>query len=228
MIRLKKKLIYTTLLLTLFTFATACNSGSKTDKTAKTEPTEAVTVEPEPTTEPLPTAETTITEDENGNSICQNTSDGYTVSYDKESFELTNESHTISIHVPNTNKEASASEDGTEEGSSAYNEDGTSADNSYMNVFCTITTSTDVSAKDYRKALQTAYKKKCKKKAVKIGADKTKAVQFTISEGNGMRHEMYVVDGKDKVYVIELKCPKSQKKAYNSKLNAVLESLTFA
>ena len=223
---MKKKIIYTTLLLTLFTFATACSSGSKTDKTAKTEPTEAVTVEPEPTTEPLPTAETTITEDENGNSVCQNTSDGYTVSYDKKSFELTNESHTISIHVPN--KDASTSEAGTEEGSSAYNEDGTSVDNSYMNVFCTITTSTDVSAKDYRKALQATYKKKSKKKEVKIGTDKTKAVQFTISEGDGMRHEMYVVDGKDKVYVIELKCPKSQKKAYNDKLNAVLESLTFA
>lgn len=221
---MKKKIIYTTLLLTLFTFATACSSNSKTEDSAKTEPTEAVASEP--TTEPLPTAETTMTEDENGNAVCQNTSDGYTVSYDKDSFELTNESHTISIHVPN--KDASSDESGTEESSGAYNEDGTSADNSYLNVFCTITTSTDISAKDYRKALQTAYKKKCKKKEVKIGADKTKAVQFTISEGNGMRHEIYVVDGKDKVYVIELKCPKSQKKKYNSKLTAVLDSLTFA
>lgn len=223
MIRLKKKLIYTGLLLTLFTFATACSSDSKKENTTKTEPTEAVTAEP--TTVPLPTAETAITEDKNGNAVCQNTSDGYTVSYDKDSFELTNESHTISIRVPN--KESSPNENGTEGNASAYNEDGTSADNSYMNVFCTITTSTDISAKDYRKSLQTAYKGNYKKKEVKIGANKTKAVQYTISDGDGMRHEMYVVDGKDKVHIIELKCPKSQKKKYNSKLDAVLESLTF-
>ena len=223
---MKKKLLYSLLLVTILACTAGCG-GKDNSKESNANNENVVTETTEtPTIEPLPTAETTMTEDENGNAVCQNTSDGYTVSYDKDSFELTNESHTISIHVPN--KDASSDENGTKGNASAYNEDGTSADNSYMNVFCTITTSTDISAKDYRKSLQTAYKGNYKKKEVKIGANKTKAVQYTISDGDGMRHEMYVVDGKDKVHIIELKCPKSQKKKYNSKLDAVLESLTFA
>lgn len=222
---MKKKLIYTGLLLALLTMTTACGSDSKTDSTSNDSSKNAATQEPSKS--PLPTADTTVTENEKGDSVCKNTSDGYTIVYDKNSFEMTNEGHTISIHMPENKKNDNTKSDSEKKGANTYNKDGSAVDNSYMNVFCTITVSDDLSADDYKKSLQTAYKGKYKKKEVKIGADKITATQYVISDSGGIRHEMYVAEGKDKVYMIELKCAKSQKKTYNSKLTSILNSLTF-
>lgn len=218
---MKKKIVYSILLTVILACTAGC--GGKDSSNESNTNSKKVTSETTATPEPLPTAETKITEDGNGNNICENKSDGYTVSYEKDCFEMTSEGHSISIKMPGKNKN-----DSSEKNDSADNKDSSAVDDSYMNVFCTITTSTDISADDYYNSLQTAYKGKYKKKTVTIGNNKTKAVQYVISEGGGMRHEMYVIKGNGKVYMIELKCSKSHKKEYNNKLNAILDSLSFS
>ena len=64
-------------------------------------------------------------------------------------------------------------------------------------------------------------------KLYELGKNKTEATKFTISDENGTRHEIYVVDGKEKVWVVELKCAKSQKKEFDKTLTKVVDSLEF-
>lgn len=223
---MKKKLIYTGLLLGMFAFATACSSGNDADsKKADTEKTAEAEAEvtAEPTNTPLPTADVTVTK-QDGVSVCENNTAGYKVSYKDDTLEMSNENETISFQAPNEN-----AKDGkkTKKGENTYNKEGEAEDNSYMNVFVTITTSTDTSAKDFIKSFEKAYKKNSKKTTEKIGKNKTEATKFTISDENGTRHEIYVVDGKEKVWVVELKCAKSQKKEFDKTLTKVVDSLEF-
>lgn len=202
------------LVLTMLLMATACES--KTDSTVNntdsvTETTAENAASETPTTE---NPNVTETPQKDGKVKYENTTDGYSMSYDPEVFEVTNENSTVKVQLP-----ASETDENDQEEEKK--------DSDERNLFFSIITSTDTSVKEYEETFDAAYKKNSKKDKVKIGTPKTKAIQYKLTETKGSIHELYLVEGSKKVWVIELRCPKSEVKKYGDTLTEILDSLEF-
>ena len=144
---MKKKFIYTSLLLGMFAFATACSSNADKENAEIENTATEVTVAP--TNTPLPTAAVTITENSDGTSQLNNATAGYNVTFDNKSLEMNNTDSTISF-APSDKK---AKEE--------------------LNLFLTITETTPDSAKQLGKQLKKSYKGSIKQSETTLGAGKT-------------------------------------------------------
>lgn len=201
-LKMKKKLIFPLLLFTILAVATACNKdtsgGSSTEETAELEVTTA------PTNTPLPTAAVTITENSDGTSQLNNATAGYNVTFDSKSLEMNNTDSTISF-APSDKK---AKEE--------------------LNLFLAITETTPDSAKQLGKQLKKSYKGSIKQSETTLGAGKTPADLYTITDNKKVTHEVYVMSSKDKGWYIEMKCPSKYKKKYMATFETILGSLEFS
>ena len=130
---MKKKLIYTTLLVSLLSLSTACGKSKSDNKDVSTTDT-AMETTAVITNSPLPTAEVSITENSDGTSQLDNATAGYNVSYDSKLLEMSNKDNTISF--------APSNEKAKEE----------------LNLFLTITETTTDTAKVLGKELKKSYK----------------------------------------------------------------------
>lgn len=203
---MKKKILYSLLLITLLAFTTGCG-GKNDSKESKTKEqnieTEATTVE-EPTTEPLPTAEVSITENSDGTSQVDNKTAGYNVSYDSKLLKMSNTDSTISF---------TPSDEKTKE---------------ELNLFLTITETNPDAAKELGKQLKKSYKGSVEKNQTKLGTSKTPATCYSITDTKKMTHEVYVISSEEKGWYIELKCPSKYEKKYLTAFEDILGSMDFS
>ena len=200
---MKKKFIYTGLILTIFAFATACSSGSKSGNTTNSEE-KKVEITEEPTKEPLPTAEVSITENSDGTSQVGNVTSGYTVSYDSKLLEMKNTENALTF--------TPVSEKIKDE----------------LNLFLTITETDAASAKELGKQLKKSYKGSIKKEKTKLGTSKTPSTYYNITDSKKVTHEVYVISSQEKGWYIELKCPSKYEKKYLSAFEDILGSIDFS
>lgn len=211
---MKKKLLYTILLVSLLSLSTACGKSKSDTKDAFTtdaamEPTAVVT------NSPLPTAEVKETTNDDGTVAFENTTDGYHVNYNKDILEVTNANNTIAFLLPDTDEESAENPDNTKTTSSVN-----------PNVFLTITSQSDIDVETYKKELKKAYGKKAIVEDASLGVDISDAYLFTFKNEKNIQHEIYLAEYNNKVWIIELKYPKKNKK-YKKAIVSVLESLQF-
>ena len=195
----KKYIIGAMLLLTL-----ALSSCGKSEQKATPKPTvETVTVTDAPDEALLPTAEATNTENEDGTNQYENATAHYSVSYDPSQLQLENKNN-IDYFTPADEKAAKEA-----------------------NLFLDIVNIENGTMKQMKKQIETSYKKKFEKATVKIGADQTSSVCYTIKGEKNMRHQMYLVKGSDTLSLIEIKCPKKYEDTYGAYMDQVLETISF-
>ena len=200
---MKKKLIYTTLLVSLLSLSTACGKSKSDNKDVSTTDT-AMETTAVITNSPLPTAEVSITENSDGTSQLDNATAGYNVSYDSKLLEMSNKDNTISF--------APSNEKAKEE----------------LNLFLTITETTTDTAKVLGKELKKSYKGSIKNEKTKLGTSKTPATCYSITDTKKMTHEVYVISSEEKGWYIELKCPAKYEKKYLTAFEDILGSMDFS
>lgn len=207
---MKKKILVATLLIAVLSLASACSTkDKKKDANTASNPTPTAVA----TVEPLPTAEVTENKLEDGTIDLSNQTNGYQVNYDPSVFKLTNENSTLSFQLEGAENATNTDEKKKQD------------KDVNLNVFVSVITS-KTPAKAYNKDLAKAYKKKAKKAKTTIGKKEQEATCFTISDIKGTAHQIYVVDGKDKTWVIETKYPVKSKK-YKTAVTHIVTSLTF-
>lgn len=198
---MKKKYIVGTLFLLLL----AISSCGKAEQKATPKPTEeTVTVTDAPEEEALlPTPDAEITEAEDGTNQYENASAHYSISYDPSQLQLENKNN-IDYFTPADEKAAKEA-----------------------NLFLDIVNIENGTMKEMKKQIETSYKKQFDKATVKIGADQTSSVCYTIKGEKKMRHQMYLVKGSDTLSLIELKCPKKYEDTYGAYMDQILETISF-
>ena len=196
---MKKKILLGIMFLSLLTFTTACGGKDKSTGDKK----KAVEATATPTNTPLPTAEISIDEGSDGKSKLNNTTAGYSVSYDSNLLKTDNKDSSISF-VPSDEK--------------AKDE---------LNLFLTITEMDKTSAKELGDQLMKSYKGSIKKKETTLGTAKTPATNYTLTDSKKIVHEVYVISSGEKGYYIELKCPSKYEKKYMASLRDILGSIEF-
>ena len=195
---MKKKLLLGLLLLSVLSFTAACGGKDKSGDDKKEVETTAT-----PTNTPLPTAEVTVDEGADGKSTLNNTTAGYSVSYESKLLKVDNENSSISFK-PSDEK--------------AKDE---------MNLILNITTVSVDAAKELEEQLMKIYKGSIKKKEISLGKSKTPAKRYVMTDDKDVTHEIYVIASGDKGYYIELKCPSKYRKKYMASFNDILESIEF-
>lgn len=195
----KKYIVGTLLLLTL-----AISSCGKSEQKETPEPTkETVTVTDAPDEALLPTPDAEITEAEDGANQYENATAHYSVSYDPSQLQLENKNN-IDYFTPVDEKVSKEA-----------------------NLFLDIVNIENGTMKQMKKQIETSYKKKFEKATVKIGANQTSSVCYTIKGEKKMRHQMYLVKGSDTLSLIEIKCPKKYEDTYGAYMDQVLETISF-
>ena len=177
--------------------------NSKEDKKAE-EPQATVEQTVEPTNTPLPTAEVSVSDNSNGTSQVNNATAGYNVSYDNKLLEMSNTDSTISF-AP-SNKKAKKE----------------------LNLFLTITEIDSSSVKELGKQLKKSYKKFIEKEKVILGASKTNATCYTLTDNKKVTHQVYTISSEEKGWYIELKCPSKYEKNYLTAFEDILNSMDFS
>ena len=196
---MKKKLLLSLLLLSVLSFTAACEGNDKGADDKK----KAVETTATPTNTPLPTAEVYIDEGAEGKSILNNTTAGYSVSYDSELLKVDNKDSSISFS-PSDEKVKDE-----------------------MNLILNITTVGVDAVKELEEQLMKIYKGSIKIKEISLGKGKTPAKRYVMTDDKDVTHEIYVIASGEKGYYIELKCPSKYKKKYMASFNDILNSIEF-
>lgn len=201
---MKKKFVYISLLLGMMAFATSCSS-KKTQEASEPKETEIAVDTEAPTFTPLPTAEVIITKQEDGTSLYQN-QEGYQVAFDGDKFESINKNDIDSFTPGKSDKKAKKE----------------------LDLFFNVVHVKSGTADELNKQLKSAHKKKYKKESVTLGTEQITATKYVITEvDKTLRHEYYVVDADNGLWLVELKCPKKYKEKYGTAMNEMLDSLAF-
>lgn len=101
-----------------------------------------------------------------------------------------------------------------------------------LNLFINVLPMTDITAQDMQKELEKANSKMTDTSTVNIGKDNEEATKITVKEEtadteNTLRHEYYLVQKGETLWLVELKCPQKYEKKYGEKIDKVLSTLSF-